>query len=145
MPATGNEAVKLSQLQTALAEAGGGGGTPYLIEVPRVGTASAGEYTFSSNGGVVFITGVIFESSMTCTIMVDAYSKGLTIWRADGGKLRLRGLYRDRGGLVYLGFVNASSVEQVNVTGNETSQVTIDASNAGFLGTSAMFVIEPTS
>ena len=29
MTATGNEAVKLSQLQTALAGAGGGGGTPY--------------------------------------------------------------------------------------------------------------------
>ena len=45
MTATGNEAVKLSQLQTALAGAGGGGFSEIAADIPSNGTVTAEGWT----------------------------------------------------------------------------------------------------
>lgn len=48
MPATGNEAVKLSQLQTALAGASGGGFSEIAADIPANGTATAEGWTIKN-------------------------------------------------------------------------------------------------
>lgn len=48
MPATGNEAVKLSQLQTALAGAGGGGFSEIAADIPAYGTVTAEGWTIKN-------------------------------------------------------------------------------------------------
>lgn len=48
MTATGNEAVKLSQLQTALAGAGGGGFTEIAADIPANGTVTAEGWTIKN-------------------------------------------------------------------------------------------------
>lgn len=48
MTATGNEAVKLSQLQTALAEAGGGGFSEIAADIPANGTVTAEGWTIKN-------------------------------------------------------------------------------------------------
>lgn len=48
MTATGNEAVKLSQLQTALAGAGGGGFSEIAADIPANGTVTAEGWTIKN-------------------------------------------------------------------------------------------------
>lgn len=48
MTATGNEAVKLSQLQTALAGAGGGGLSEIAADIPAEGTVTAEGWTIKN-------------------------------------------------------------------------------------------------
>lgn len=48
MTATGNEAVKLSQLQTALAGAGGGGFSEIAADIPAHGTVTAEGWTIKN-------------------------------------------------------------------------------------------------
>lgn len=48
MTATGNEAVKLSQLQTALAVAGGGGFSEIAADIPANGTVTAEGWTIKN-------------------------------------------------------------------------------------------------
>lgn len=48
MTATGNEAVKLSQLQTALAGAGGGGFSEIAADIPTNGTVTAEGWTIKN-------------------------------------------------------------------------------------------------
>ena len=51
MTATGNEAVKLSQLQTALAGAGGGGFSEIAADIPSSGTVTAEGWTIKNLKG----------------------------------------------------------------------------------------------
>ena len=51
MTATGNEAVKLSQLQTALAGAGGGGFSEIAADIPANGTVTAEGWTIKNVKG----------------------------------------------------------------------------------------------
>lgn len=73
MTATGNEAVKLSQLQTALAGAGGGGFTEIAADIPASGTVTAEGWTIKNVKG--FTIGVFAVATSKILFLTAIQSK----------------------------------------------------------------------
>lgn len=73
MTATGNEAVKLSQLQTALAGAGGGGFTEIAADIPVLGTVTAEGWTIKNVKG--FTIGVFAVATSKTLFLTAIQSK----------------------------------------------------------------------
>lgn len=69
MTATGNEAVKLSQLQTALAGAGGGGLSEIAADIPANGTVTAEGWTIKN---VKLFTIGVFAVATSKTLFLTA-------------------------------------------------------------------------
>ena len=68
MTATGNEAVKLSQLKTALAGAGGGGFSEIAVDIPANGTVTAEGWTIKNvKGFTVGVFGFAAEKTLFLT------------------------------------------------------------------------------
>lgn len=73
MTATGNEAVKLSQLQTALAGAGGGGFSEIAADIPTNGTVTAEGWTIKNVKG--FTIGVFAVATSKTLFLTAIQSK----------------------------------------------------------------------
>lgn len=73
MTATGNEAVKLSQLQTALAGAGGGGFSEIAADIPANGTVTAEGWTIKNVKG--FTIGVFAVATSKTLFLTAIQSK----------------------------------------------------------------------
>lgn len=68
MTATGNEAVKLSQLQTALAGAGGGGFSEIAADIPANGTVTVEGWTIKNvTNKIIGVFGYAAEKTMFLT------------------------------------------------------------------------------
>lgn len=73
MTATGNEAVKLSQLQTALAGAGGGGFSEIAADIPANGTVTAEGWTIKNKKN--FTIGVFAVATSKTLFLTAIQSK----------------------------------------------------------------------
>lgn len=98
MTATGNEAVKLSQLQTALAGAGGGGFSEIAADIPANGTVTAEGWTIKNvknfTFGVfgfatektLFLTAIQVKDSLTDNLMgtvLEITKDGAGVYKGD--------------------------------------------------------------
>lgn len=98
MTATGNEAVKLSQLQTALAGAGGGGFTEIAADIPANGTVTAEGWTIKNVKG--FTIGVFAVATSKTLFLTAIQSKQYYSDDLNGQVLEITndgaGVYNDK-------------------------------------------------
>lgn len=98
MTATGNEAVKLSQLQTALAGAGGGGFSEIAADIPANGTVTAEGWTIKNVKS--FTIGVFAVATSKTLFLTAIQSKQYYTENLNGLVLEITkdgaGVYNDR-------------------------------------------------
>lgn len=83
MTATGNEAVKLSQLQTALAGAGGGGFSEIAADIPANGTVTAEGWTIKNvKDKIIGVFGYAAEKTLFLTAIQSKHYYEVNLYGA---------------------------------------------------------------
>ena len=115
MTATGNEAVKLSQLQTALAGAGGGGFSEIAADIPVNGTVTAEGWTIKNVKG--FTIGVFAVATSKTLFLTAIQSKNYYSDDLNGKVLEITndgaGVYND-GNIGFAAFADNFSVARLS-------------------------------